>query len=105
MLDPTTSRIVATALVRGWDVDRGVVQVVVPKGVDSIMASLEPERTVFVVGACEGAGWTYVEDAEYGRSEGGGGEVGGLGPWVERREVVDGMGYLCVPRRVRRFQQ
>ncbi|KAF2278541.1 uncharacterized protein EI97DRAFT_465822 [Westerdykella ornata] len=105
MLDPASSRIVATALVRGWDVSRGVVQLLVPKGVESVMTSLRSDRTVWVVGACEGAGWAYVEEAEYVRSEGGGVEGQELDPWVERREVVEGMGYLCVPRRVRRFQQ
>ncbi|KAF2747562.1 hypothetical protein M011DRAFT_494320 [Sporormia fimetaria CBS 119925] len=101
--NPTHSHIVCAALIRGWDPARKVVQVVVPPGWEDTVLGLEAERTVFVVGACEIPEWAYVEDAYFAAGKQSGAQK--LGPWVQRKEVVDGMGWLGVPRRVRRFQQ
>jgi polynucleotide 5'-hydroxyl-kinase GRC3/NOL9 len=92
-LDPKTSKVVCTALVRGFDPERRVVQVLVPKSHEGLLYTLAPERTVFVGGCCDAPEWAYVE-------EGTGVDV----PWVEDEGVVDAMGYLNTVRRVRKFQ-
>lgn len=107
-LDPRSSRVVCAALVRGIDPERGVLQVLVPPALEELMSGLVAERTVLVAGCVETPEWAYVEDAYLGaweeeigeRKVGSGGE---LGVWVEREEVVDGMGYLNTVRRVRKF--
>jgi polynucleotide 5'-hydroxyl-kinase GRC3/NOL9 len=107
-LDPRSSKVICTALIRGFDVDRKVVQVLVPKMYESALYRLVPDRTVFVGGCCETPEWAYVEDV-YGARKGVGardgmvGELGGI-PWVEDRARMDGMGYLNTVRRVRKFQ-
>ncbi|KAF3004852.1 Polynucleotide 5'-hydroxyl-kinase grc3 [Curvularia kusanoi] len=107
-LDPRTTRVVCAALVRGFDVERGVVQVLVPEAMDEVMSGLKAERTVFAVGCVETPEWAYLEDAYAAQYEE---EVGqrkvgssaGLPVWVEREDVVEGMGYLNTVRRVRKF--
>ena len=107
-LDPRTSRVMCAALVRGFDPERGVVQVLVPRALEDVVTGLKPERTVFVAGCCETPEWAYVEDA-YARQyeeevgERKVGERGELPVWVEKEGVVDGMGYLNTERRVRKF--
>lgn len=108
-LDPRTSRFVCTALVRGFDPERGVVQVLVPRALEDVMLGLKAERTVFVAGCVEAPEWAFVEDAYLAQyeEEVGVRKVGGLGElptWVEREDVVDGMGYMTTVRRVRKFQ-
>ncbi|KAJ4334771.1 Polynucleotide 5'-hydroxyl-kinase grc3 [Ascochyta clinopodiicola] len=108
-LDPRTSRVVCAALVRGVDPERGVVQVLVPKVLEEAMLGLKAERTVFVVGCADWPEWAYVEDAylEQHEEETGERKLGGRGnlpTWVERENMVDGMGYLNTVRRVRKFQ-
>ena len=96
------------ALVRGFDPERGVVQVLVPRALEDVVTGLKPERTVFVAGCCETPEWAYVEDA-YARQyeeevgERKVGERGELPVWVEKEGVVDGMGYLNTERRVRKL--
>lgn len=107
-LDPRTTRVVCAALVRGFDVERAVVQVLVPGVMEEAMSGLKAERTVFVVGCVETPGWAYLEDAYAAQYEEEVGErkVGSSGPlpvWVESEDVVDGMGYLNTVRRVRKF--
>lgn len=110
-LDPRTTRVVCAALVRGIDPVRCVIQVLVPRALEALMADLVPERTVFAVGCAETPGWAYVEDAYLGQYEEEVGErkVGGemdhlaMGVWVEKEHVLDGMGYLGTRRRVRKF--
>ncbi|KAF3047634.1 Polynucleotide 5'-hydroxyl-kinase grc3 [Didymella heteroderae] len=106
-LDPRTTRVVCAALVRGIDPERGVIEVLVPKVLEPMMEDLRPERTVFAVGCAETPGWAYVEDAylaqyeeEIGERKLGSAE---MGPWVEKEDVLDGMGYLGTVRRVRKF--
>jgi polynucleotide 5'-hydroxyl-kinase GRC3/NOL9 len=106
-LDPRTTRVVGAALVRGFDPERGVIQVLVPEALESLMEGLKPERTVFAVGGADTPGWAYVEDAylaqyeeEIGKRKLGSGE---LATWVEKEGVMDGMGYLGTVRRVRKF--
>lgn len=107
-LDPRTTRVMCAALIRGFDPERSMVQVLVPKAMENLMAGLKAERTVFVAGCCEMPEWSYVEDAylrqyEENAGERKFGEAEELGTWVEREDVVDGMGYLNTVRRVRKF--
>lgn len=107
-LDPRTTRLVCCGLVRGIDPKRGVVQILIPKALEDVVAGLKAERTVFAVGCTETAGWAFVEDgyARQWEEERGERKVGGEGEkgiWVEREEVVEGMGYLGTERRVRKF--
>ncbi|KAJ4990792.1 hypothetical protein SVAN01_03801 [Stagonosporopsis vannaccii] len=111
-LDPRTTRLVCAALVRGFDPQRGVVQVLVPPALEGVVSGLRAERTVFAVGCGESPEWAYVEDA-YARQweeETGERKVGGEGEdededgfWVVREGVRGGMGYLGTQRRVRKF--
>ncbi|KAF9701293.1 hypothetical protein EKO04_000582 [Ascochyta lentis] len=108
-LDPRSSRVVCAALVRGFDPERRVVQVLVPKALEDAILGLKAERTVFVAGCADWPEWAYVEDAylEQHEEETGErklGERGELPTWVESEDVVDGMGYLNTVRRVRKFQ-
>ncbi|KAF3033524.1 Polynucleotide 5'-hydroxyl-kinase grc3 [Didymella keratinophila] len=106
-LDPRTTRVVCAALVRGIDPERGVIQILVPRALESLMQDLRPERTVFVVGCADTPGWAYVEDAYLGQYEEEIGErkvgSGEMGVWVEKEDTVDRMGYLGTKRRVRKF--
>ncbi|KAF2679071.1 hypothetical protein K458DRAFT_490761 [Lentithecium fluviatile CBS 122367] len=116
-LDPQTSKLVCTAMIRGFDHKNRILQVLVPKTHDSLLQTLSPEKTVFVAGCCDTPEWAYVEDAyhqlhdQMSYLQCGGKFVGedvllegvGLPPWVEKKSVVDGMGYLNTVRRVRKF--
>jgi polynucleotide 5'-hydroxyl-kinase GRC3/NOL9 len=107
-LDPRTSKLICTALVRGFDLERKVVQLLVPKTHESSMYHLSPERTVFVGGCCDPPEWAYVEDAYIARSLAGPRETTAVDiestPWVDDRARMDDMGYLNTVRRVRKFQ-
>jgi polynucleotide 5'-hydroxyl-kinase GRC3/NOL9 len=107
-LDPRTSKLVCTALIRGFDPERRVVQVLVPKVCEDLLRELVPERTVFVAGCCEAPEWAYMEDAYAAQNaaEGAraGADSGELPLWVEKESVMDDMGYLNTLRRVRKFQ-
>jgi polynucleotide 5'-hydroxyl-kinase GRC3/NOL9 len=112
-LDPGTSRLVCTALLRGFDPTNRVAQVVVPKPYECLLGDLKPERTVFVFGCCEHPEWAYKEDAYYRTSEQT--KEVHLGeriavetmtpPWVHKASAMEEMGYLNTVRRVRKFQQ
>lgn len=124
-LDPRTSRLVCTALIRGFEPQERIVQVLVPRTHDGLVRTLRPENTVFVAGCCDMPEWAYVEDAyaqlsdtaALRRTQGGGRFIGDdsammmegmetpMPPWVERESVVQGMGYLNAVRRVRKFHQ
>ncbi|KAH7401536.1 hypothetical protein BKA66DRAFT_450845 [Pyrenochaeta sp. MPI-SDFR-AT-0127] len=106
-LDPRTSKLVCTAMVRGFDLERKVIQMLVPKTHDKLLYNLSPERTVLVSGCCDMPEWLYLEDV-CGR-----GEMKSCTqekdstvkfPWVEEKRVAEDMGYLNTTRRVRKFQ-
>jgi polynucleotide 5'-hydroxyl-kinase GRC3/NOL9 len=116
-LSPQTSKIVCMALIRGFDLDAKVIQIVVPKTHEPLLRTLTPEKTVFVAGCCDTPEWAYTEDA-YAQLDArtndaqlGGGSMKEnvltegveLPPWVEKKSVMDGMGYLNTVRRVRKF--
>jgi polynucleotide 5'-hydroxyl-kinase GRC3/NOL9 len=96
-LDPRTTRLICTAMIRGFDPERRVVQVLVPKTHEALLYNLAPERTVLVSGCCDVPEWAFVEDAY--AAEG----ASGL-PWVEDESTIEEMGYLNTVRRVRKFQ-
>jgi polynucleotide 5'-hydroxyl-kinase GRC3/NOL9 len=104
-LDPRTTRLVCTAMIRGFNPEKKIVEVLVPKTHESLLYNLSPERTIFVSGCCDVPEWAFLEDA-YAQEEtiktttG----VDKLPLWVEKDELVDGMGYLSTVRRVRKFQ-
>ncbi|KAF2263524.1 hypothetical protein CC78DRAFT_544912 [Lojkania enalia] len=102
-LDPQTSSVVCTALVRSFDPPHRTVQIIMPKTHEHLMYTLKPEHTVFVAGCCENPTWAFTEDAYYAESEGKGHDV--LPPWVETAEKIGEMGYLNTIRRVRKFHQ
>ena len=101
-LDPKTTRFVCTALVRGFDAVRGVVQVLVPRTHEEVLYNIVPERTVMVGGCCEMPEWAYVEDAYAAKREMQG--VRKDMPWVEDKTAMENMGYMNTVRRVRKFQ-
>jgi len=103
-LDPKTSKLICTVLIRGFDPERRVVQVLVPKTHESLLHNLSPERTVFAGGCCDSPEWAYVEDAYVGRTRGTVIDGPARAPWVEEMGLVDDMGYLNTVRRVRKFQ-
>ena len=96
-LDSRTTRLVCTAMIRGFDPERRVVQVLVPKTHEALLYNLAPERTVFVGGCCDAPEWAFVEDA-YAAEE------ASTLPWVENESTMEEMGYLNTVRRVRKFQ-
>ncbi|XP_014561765.1 hypothetical protein COCVIDRAFT_85848 [Bipolaris victoriae FI3] len=102
-LDPRTTRLVCTALIRGFDPEKKVVQVLVPKTHESLLYNISPERTVLIGGCCEMPEWAYMEDAwvqQRAQKE----AHGDVPLWVEREHVIDNMGYLNTVRRVRKYQ-
>lgn len=109
-LDPRTSKLICTAMLRCFDLDRSVVQVLVPKMYEEILYTLSPERTVFVYGCCDSSQWAYLEDAHAKEEESAHAEVNmsedtkDALPWVEKESSMERMGYLNTLRRVRKFQ-
>ncbi|KAI4955516.1 hypothetical protein J4E91_001377 [Alternaria rosae] len=104
-LDPRTTRLVCTAMIRGFNPEKKIVEVLVPKTHESLLYNLSRERTIFVGGCCDVPEWAYLEDAcaqEEARKATT--SVGSLPIWVEKEDLVDGMGYLSTVRRVRKFQ-
>ena len=108
-LDPRTTKLVCTAMIRGFDPEKRIVQVLVPKTHESMLYNLAPERTILVGGCWEMPEWAYMEDAWAEESAEANNTstsqaLGGAPLWVERENVVDDMGYLNTVRRVRKFQ-
>ena len=113
-LDPQSSRLVCTALLRGWDSENWAAQLLVPKTHEVLLHGLKPKKTVLVFGCCDTPEWAFTEDAYYKAAERKtNGEVGDqlvlgdaeLPPWVARDEDVKNMGYLNTVRRIRKYQQ
>jgi polynucleotide 5'-hydroxyl-kinase GRC3/NOL9 len=113
-LDPQTSKLICTALLRGWDPETRVAQLLVPKTHELLLHRLKPEKTVFVSGCCNTPEWAYTEDSYHKAAEiRVAGEVGDqlvsedveLPPWVARAEEVKSAGYLNAVRRIRKYQQ
>jgi polynucleotide 5'-hydroxyl-kinase GRC3/NOL9 len=107
-LDPRTSKVVCTALIRAFDPEKRVVQILVPKTHESLLRNLQPERTVLVGGCCDSPEWAYMEDAN-SRASAQGNSLLAQGetvhaPWVENTGRMESMGYLNTVRRVRKFQ-
>lgn len=107
--DPRTSNLVCTAMLRGFDLERGVVQLLVPKTMEALLYQLAPERTVLVTGCCGMPEWAFVEDMYAKHRAGLPSEVDWSGdmkqqPWVMRKDSSERMGYLNTVRRVRKFQ-
>jgi polynucleotide 5'-hydroxyl-kinase GRC3/NOL9 len=106
-LDPKTSNLLCTALVRGFDPEKRVVQLLVPNTHESMLYNLSPERTVLVGGCCETPEWAYLEKwyatngAIYAESVL---DNTSCMPWVEEKARMNEMGYLNTARRVRKFQ-
>jgi polynucleotide 5'-hydroxyl-kinase GRC3/NOL9 len=109
-LDPRTTRLVCTAMIRGVDLKRRVVQVLVPKTHEDMLYKLAPERTVFIGGCCNVPEWAFVEDAhakeglESHEHPTLATDIGDKLPWVENEGTMEEMGYLNTVRRVRKFQ-
>ena len=109
-LDPRTSNMVCTAIIRGFDPERRVVHVLVPKLYESLLYNLTPERTVFVGGCCDVPEWLFSESLYAADAMNGPGDSAAADPasrghlWSEKGGIVEGMGYLNTVRRVRKFQ-
>jgi polynucleotide 5'-hydroxyl-kinase GRC3/NOL9 len=104
-LDPRTSQLICTALVRGFDAARKVVQLLIPKTHENLLYTLSPERTIFVGGCCDTPDWAFVEEVHATAVVERDGSRCALGaPWVQDGFLVDNMGYLDTVRRVRKFQ-
>jgi len=113
-LDPATSKLVCTALLRGWIPERRIAQLLVPKSHEALIYGLKPERTVFVFGCCDTPEWAFTEDAYNVAAERTEREDPGAQlaikptkpqPWVACAEEIGNMGYLNTVRRIRKFQQ
>ncbi|KAH7138044.1 hypothetical protein B0J11DRAFT_500291 [Dendryphion nanum] len=102
-LNPRTSRLVCTALLRGFNPLQRVAQILVPKSHETLMHGLVPEKTVLVFGACEHPEWAYTEDAYHDMFQKATDK--GTVPWVAAASLVEKMGYMNTTRRVRKFQQ
>jgi polynucleotide 5'-hydroxyl-kinase GRC3/NOL9 len=109
-LDPRTSKLICSAMLRGFDLDRRVVQVLVPKIYEEFLHTLSPEKTVFVYGCCDSSEWVYLEDAYAKGKKFAHGEMKmsenmeDALPWIEKESSMERMGYLNTLRRVRKFQ-
>lgn len=108
-LDPRTTKVICTAMIRGFDAEKRVVQVLVPKTHESLLYHLSPERTILIGGCCDMPEWAYTEDAWVQQRADAGdtqapGTLGDAAPWVEKEDVMESMGYLNTVRRVRKFQ-
>jgi polynucleotide 5'-hydroxyl-kinase GRC3/NOL9 len=116
-LAPQSSRLICTALLRSWIPDQRVAQVLVPSSHEKLLQGLDAEKTVFVFGCAEHPEWAYAEDAYYALAQQSNGQLSqllqdqavldgiDLPPWVATAKSIDGMGYLNVPRRTRKFQK
>ncbi|CAI6338958.1 unnamed protein product [Periconia digitata] len=122
---PQSTRLLCTALIHSFDPASRVVNLLVPTTHDALLHEIDPSggtATVLVGGCCDLPEWAYVEDAHVALADGkrrvseavgGSGLSRGeedvamdgvsVGPWVERKSVVDGMGYFGTVRRVRKF--
>lgn len=109
-LDPRTSKLICSAMLRGFDLDRRVVQVLVPKIYEEFLHTLSPEKTVFVYGCCDSSEWVYLEDAYAKGKKFAHGEMKmsenmeDALPWIEKESSMERIGYLNTLRRVRKFQ-
>lgn len=109
-LDPRTSKLICTAMIRGFDLERKVVLVSVPRTHDALLHQLSPKRTVFVSGCCDAPEWIYLEDT-FNRARMKScmnlkpeGEMEKGASWIEEKRTAKDMGYLNTARRVRKFQ-
>lgn len=91
---PSVSKLVCTALVRGFDLKKKIIQVLVPEVQGKSLNQLSNDQVVFVGGCCDTPEWAFLEGAETEQSR----------PWVEKGSVIEDMGYLGTIRRVRKFQ-
>ena len=108
-LDPRTTKLVCTAMIRGFNPEKKVVEILVPKTHESMLYNLAREKTILIGGCCEMPEWAYMEDAwaeasAEAKDTGVSKALGDAPLWVEREDVVEGMGYLNTVRRVRKFQ-
>jgi polynucleotide 5'-hydroxyl-kinase GRC3/NOL9 len=101
-LDPAFSRLVCTALIHSFDPAARLVNILVPKTHEGVLSTLEAESTVLVAGCCDAPEWAYVEGVNHSHQQQLIDEEK-MAPWVEDSGVMDGMGYLNVVRRVRKF--
>ena len=109
-LDPRTSTLVCTAMVRGFDPERKTVQVVLPQMYEPALHAMSAERTVLISGCCSMPEWAFSEET-YARK--GAVACTGSAPvvsypseqyWVGVKGTIEDMGYLDTVRRVRKFQ-
>ncbi|KAL1800176.1 hypothetical protein ACET3X_000518 [Alternaria dauci] len=104
-LDPRTTRLVCTALIRGFNPEKKVVEVLVPNTHEPLLYNLSPERTIFVGGCGDVPDWVFLEDAyAQGEATKTAKTIDDMPLWVEKEGLVDDMGYLSTIRRVRKFQ-
>ncbi|KAF2121778.1 hypothetical protein BDV96DRAFT_639865 [Lophiotrema nucula] len=105
-LDPKLSNVVCTAMIRGFDPERRVIQLLVPETYEDLLYGLEPKSTVLVGGCCETPEWAFTEGAysELSRQKHNTGDAISS-PWVATSEAIEEMGYLNTARRVRKYHQ
>ncbi|KAF2018466.1 hypothetical protein BU24DRAFT_408373 [Aaosphaeria arxii CBS 175.79] len=110
--EPATSRVVCTALLRAWDPENRIAQLLIPKSLERAIRRLNPEKTVLISGCCDHPEWAYTEHDYYRllRRED---QVSATttvlqqsqSPWVMPASTIKNMGYMNTTRRVRKFQQ
>ncbi|KAF2815007.1 uncharacterized protein BDZ99DRAFT_458956, partial [Mytilinidion resinicola] len=119
-LDPGKTKVVCTALIRGFDAQNQSLEVLVPSTHSTLLADLDPKKTVLVFGCCEHPTWAYLEDTHFDQMTRKNGVMGLnpdkeaawrvgksgiiMGPWVADAEEVEGWGKLHMLRKLRRFK-
>ncbi|KAF2738031.1 hypothetical protein EJ04DRAFT_487290 [Polyplosphaeria fusca] len=108
-LDPRTSHIVCTALVRGFHLKKKFVELLIPPSLEDVIKTLKPEETVIVAGCNENPGWAYMESTYAALNEAAKNGVKledavremELDPHVMSREDYERLGHLVTMRRMR----
>ncbi|KAF2501259.1 hypothetical protein BU16DRAFT_613182 [Lophium mytilinum] len=119
-LDPGTTKVVCTALIRGFDAHTRALEILVPSTHSALVAELDPQKTVLVFGCCDHPAWAYLEDTQFDQMARKKGVMGLnpdkdaawrvgksgiiMGPWVADAEEVEGWGKLHMLRKLRRFK-
>ncbi|OCL12482.1 hypothetical protein AOQ84DRAFT_386102 [Glonium stellatum] len=130
--DPKTSRLVCLALLRGFDPDQKLVQLLLPPTHEDLIETLDPKKVIFVFGCCDTPAWSYLEDPHYDSYEEArerkawkdfkpddeddldievpeewrmGEPDIKLPPWVAKVEELEKWGKMNMKRNVRKFQK
>ena len=106
-LDPGTYSFICVAMIRGFDLENKIVQVLVPRTHENLMYRLNPTQTIFVYGCCDTPEWAFLEDIYASMKSNPNRNsvlVENSNVWVDGNSSDGQMGHLSTLRRVRKFQ-